>query len=82
MTTPSEAEALAIEVVQSFFSRCAFSDREHMANCLMKLVSVAGVQMARIEGRDLAVARLEGTAKFIKKTMPANAASIEKMGLQ
>lgn len=43
----------------------------------MKLASVAGVLMARAEGSAEAALRLEGTARFLLKTMPKKPANLK-----
>jgi hypothetical protein len=68
--TPNEAEKLAAKIVSQYLNDCHISDRSQIGNYLMKLVSVAGVVMAQAEGSADAVARLQGTAEFVRKTMP------------
>lgn len=52
------------------------TDREQIGNHLMKLASVAGVLMAQAEGSAEAALRLEGTARFLLKTMPKKPAAL------
>ncbi len=68
--SPDEAEKLAAKAVSEYLTACRMSDREQIGNYLMKLCSVAGVLMAQAEGSADAAARLEGTAAFVRRTMP------------
>jgi len=74
---PAEAEALAAHAVQTFLNSCRISDRAQIGNYLMKLCSVASVLMAQAEGSESAGRRLEGTAAWVRKTMPAKPANLE-----
>jgi len=67
---PDEAEKLAKDAISAYLRDCRMTDGAQLGNYLMKLVSVAGVLMAAGTGSEDAAARLEGTAKFILKTMP------------
>jgi len=68
--TPDEAEILAIAAVNEYIKQCRLTNRGQIADCLMKLCSVAGVSMAHAEGSEDAVNRLEGIADFVRKRMP------------
>lgn len=72
LATPSEAEQLAKSAIDSYLKACGngSSDPQLIGNYLMKIASVAGVMMAMAEGSDAAAKRLEGTARFVVKTMP------------
>lgn len=70
--TPAEAEELAKQAVGDYLTACRIADREQLGNYLMKLASVTGVLMAQAEGSATAAARLEGTAAFVRKAMPAD----------
>jgi hypothetical protein len=74
--TPVEAEALAKKAVGDYLNACGMTDRDQVGNYLMKLCSVAGVVMARAAGSADAADRLEGTAHFIRKTMPTAPATL------
>lgn len=74
--TPDEAEKLATKAVGDYLTACRMDNAENLGNYLMKLASVVGVYMAKAEGRDVAAARLVGTANFITKTMPQAPARI------
>lgn len=75
--TAAEAEKLAVRMVGEYLNACRMTDRAQIGNYLMKLCSVSGVVMAQAEGSDLAAQRLEGTAEFIRKTMPLSPAKME-----
>lgn len=77
--SPLEAEALAVGLVQSYLTGCRMTDRTQIGNYLMKLCSVAGVVMAQAEGAERAAERLDGTAAFIRKKMPAAPARLETL---
>jgi hypothetical protein len=77
--TPAEAEQLAQKLIGDYLTACRMTDPAQIGNYLMKLASVAGVLMARVEGRDTAVERLLGTAAFIGKTMPAEPAQLHRV---
>lgn len=86
MTTKSEAPATQIEAeefakqaVQQYLNACRMSNRDQMGNYLMKLCSVAGVVMAHAEGSEDAAQRLEATAAFIRRKMPAAPARMEPL---
>ena len=68
--TPDEAEKLSVKIVEQYLNDCRIADRSQIGNYLMKLCSVAGVLMAQAEGSADAVARLQGTAEFVRRTMP------------
>lgn len=70
MITPDEAEVLATTAVQQYIKSCECNGRQDIANVLMKLVSVCGIGMTAMVGRDDAAARLIGTANYIVKTQP------------
>lgn len=74
--TPAEAEELAKQAVGEYLTACRIAERDQVGNYLMKLASVAGVLMAQAEGSATAAARLEGTAEFVRKNMPANPAAL------
>lgn len=75
--TAAEAEKLAVRLVSEYLTACRMTDRAQIGNYLMKLCSVSGVVMAQAEGSDHAAQRLEGTAEFIRKTMPLSPAKME-----
>lgn len=77
--TPAQAEELAKKAVGDYLTACRMTDREQIGNYLMKLASVAGVLMAQAEGSAEAALRLEGTARFLLKTMPKNPAALHKV---
>lgn len=74
--TPDEAEQLAKKAVGDYLSACRMTDREQIGNYLMKLCSVAAVLMAQAEGSAEAVARLQGTAEFVRQSMPSVPAAL------
>lgn len=74
--SPAEAEELAKKVVGEYLTACRMTERDQVGNYLMKLCSVAGVVMARAAGSADAADRLEGTAHFIRKTMPTVPATL------
>lgn len=74
--SPAEAEELAKKAVGDYLTSCRMGTAENLGNYLMKLVSVAGVVMAQAEGSAEAALRLEGTARFIFKTMPKKPATL------
>ena len=78
-SSPEETEVVAVAVVQGFLSACCLTDRSQIADRLMKLCSVAAVTMAQANGAEDAAQRLEGTAEFIRKTMPAAPARMERL---
>lgn len=69
MVTSQEAEQLAQKCIQDYLNACGLITVEDAGNALMKLCSVAGVMMVATVGRADAVARLEGTASYIAKSM-------------
>lgn len=74
--TPDEAERIAAKAVGDYLTACRMTDREQIGNYLMKLCSVAGVVMAQAEGSAEAAARLQGTAEFVRRSMPTVPASL------
>lgn len=68
MITQAIAEKLAINVVQDYVNQCDCETNEDVANVLMKLASVCGISICAVVGKHEAVARMEGTAEFIKNT--------------
>ena len=74
--TPAEAEELAKKAVGDYLTACRMTERDQIGNYLMKLASVAGVVMAQAEGSAEAALRLEGTARFLLKTMPKKPATL------
>lgn len=76
---PDEAEALAARAVGDYLNACRMDDPSQIADRLMKLVSVAGVMMAKANGADDAFGRLLGTAQFVLKTMPKQPAKLHKV---
>lgn len=74
--TPAEAEELAKKFVGEYLTACRMNDRAQIGNYLMKLCSVAGIVMAQAEGCESAATRLEGTAAFVRKSMPADPSSL------
>lgn len=77
--TPAEAEELAKRAVSDYLNACRMNSESQIGNYLMKLASVAGVLMAQAEGSAEAALRLEGTARFLLKTMPKKPAKIVRM---
>lgn len=77
--TPAEAEELAKKAVGDYLTACRMADATNLGNYLMKLVSVAGVVMAQAEGSTEAALRLEGTARFIHKTMPKKPGTLRRV---
>lgn len=77
--TQIEAEESAKQAVQQYLNACRMSNRNQMGNYLMKLCSVAGVMMALAEGSEDAAQRLEATATFIRRKMPATPARMEPL---
>lgn len=77
--SPAEAEELAKKAVGDYLTACRMTDREQIGNYLMKLASVAGVLMAHAEGSAEAALRLEGTARFLLKTMPKKRSTLNKV---
>ena len=77
--TAMEAEEFAKRAVQQYLNACRMSSRDQMGNYLMKLCSVAGVMMALAEGSEDAAQRLEATAAFIRRKMPAEPARMEPL---
>lgn len=73
---PDEAEALAARAVGDYLNACRMDDPAQIADRLMKIVSVAGVMMAKANGADDAFDRLLGTAQFVLKTMPKKPATL------
>ena len=69
MVTQQEAEALAQRHIHDYLTACGLKTVEDAGNALMKLCSVAGVMMVATVGYEDAVARLDGIAAFILKTM-------------
>lgn len=76
-TSPAAAEALARSFVGDYLTACGITDRSQIGNYLMKLTSVAAVLMAQAEGAERAGQRLDGTAAWVRKTMPAQPARLE-----
>lgn len=76
--TPAEAEELAKKAVGDYLTACRVASRDPAAigNYLMKLASVTGVMMANAEGSETAASRLEGTAAFVRESMPRNPATL------
>lgn len=76
--TPAEAEELAKKAVGDYLTACRVASRDPVAigNYLMKLASVTGVMMANAEGSETAASRLEGTAEFVRESMPRNPATL------
>lgn len=66
MITPQQAEALSIKAVEDYLESCGCVTGQDKANALMKLCSVAGIVMVNSVGADETVARLIGTADFIR----------------
>lgn len=77
--TQIEAEEFAKQAVQQYLNACRMSNRDQMGNYLMKLCSVAGVMMALAEGSEGSAQRLEATAAFIRRKMPAAPARVEPL---
>jgi hypothetical protein len=73
----AEAEALARRFVGEYLTACRMTDRSQIANYLMKLTSVGAVVTAQAEGSEDAAQRLEATAAWVRKTMPAQPARME-----
>lgn len=77
--TPQQAEELAKKAVADYLNACNLQDADQIGDVLMKLCSVAGVLMANAEGSEKAYARLEGTARFIVRNMPAKPATLRSV---
>lgn len=75
--TAAEAEKIAVRMVGEYLTACRMTERAQIGNYLMKLCSVSGVVMAQAEGAERAGQRLDSTAAFIRKTMPASPARLE-----
>lgn len=73
----TEAEAMARIAVTEYVNACSPTDRSQIADYLMKLASVSAVIMAQAEGSEKAARRLEATAAWVRKTMPAQPARLE-----
>lgn len=74
--TPQRAEELAKQAVTDYLNACNLQDASQIGDVLMKLCSVAGVLMANAEGSAKAADRLQGTALFILRHMPAKPATL------
>lgn len=77
--TPAEAEEFAKKAVGDYLTACRMTNREQIGNFLMKLCSVAGVVMAQAAGSEDAALRLEGTAEFVRRSMPAAPATLRSI---
>ncbi|MGZ9893072.1 hypothetical protein ACXXNA_05890 [Bordetella bronchiseptica] len=75
--TAAEAEKLAVRMVGEYLKACRMTDRAQIGDYLMKLTSVSAVLMAQAEGSERAGQRLDGTAAWVRKTMPATPARLE-----
>jgi hypothetical protein len=73
----AEAEAMARIAVTEYVNACSPTDRSQIADYLMKLASVSAVVMAQTQGSEEAAQRLEATAAWVRKTMPAQPARLE-----
>lgn len=67
MITPKEAEALATAKVQEYVNACGCNDLQDVGNALLKLLSVTGQAMIATQGRDVALAMVEGTHAHLSK---------------
>ena len=65
LVSPIEAELLSLQVIAEYLRACNVDDIEDAPNYLMKLISMASVNMASVCGIPDTIARLEGTASFI-----------------
>ncbi|ODU07970.1 MAG: hypothetical protein ABS84_14770 [Rubrivivax sp. SCN 71-131] len=74
--TPAEAEDLAKRAVGEYLTACRMTERAQIANYAMTLCSVAGVVMAQAAGSEDAALRLEVTAAFVRRAMPADPAEL------
>lgn len=74
--TQAQAEKLAKAAIEKYLNDCNLESRDHLGNCLMKLVSIAGVLMAHNEGADAAFDRLVGTAHFVRNNTPAETSNL------
>jgi len=68
MITSRAAEVLAQTAMQSYVNQCKCETAEDVANVLMKLVSMCGLGMCAVVGKEESVARLQGTTDYIAKT--------------
>ena len=66
MIRQDEAERLATTMADRYLAECEAASPTDRANALMKLISVAGVMIARERGSNEAADRLEGTARFVR----------------
>ncbi|PND31592.1 hypothetical protein C1I89_22425 [Achromobacter pulmonis] len=76
---PEAAEQMAVRMVRDYLNACCMTDRNQIGNYLMKLASVGAVVMAQAEGSESAAQRLEATAAWVRRTMPAEPAKMEPM---
>ncbi len=68
MITQAEAEILANKTVQEYVHSCQCDNEQDVANVLMKLVSMCGLDLCAVVGQPEAVDRLQGTTNYIAKT--------------
>lgn len=68
MLTAVQAELLAQQHMQEYVNACGCGTPQDVANVLMKLVSMCGLGMCAVVGREEAVARLRGTADYVETT--------------
>lgn len=68
MITPKDAEKLAQKTMQDYVEQCKCNSNEDVANVLMKLVSMCGLGMCAVSGREDAVSRLQGATNYIATT--------------
>ncbi|MDB5243512.1 MAG: hypothetical protein JWP57_4137 [Spirosoma sp.] len=66
MITSDEAEKLALRTMEEYVAGCGCVSEQDVANVLMKLASVIALGMCAVVGPEDAVARLEGTARFVE----------------
>ena len=80
-TTPEETEELAKKLVSEYLTACRLTSANptDIGDRLMKLVSVAGLLMAQAQGSEVAQARLIGTGRFVRRTMPKKPAKLHAM---
>lgn len=70
MIVQAEAEILCKKLMEDYVNTCQCDSDIDVANVLMKLISICGIGICAVTGREDAVLRLNGTAEFINKSFP------------
>lgn len=76
MVTQETAERMCNKLVEAYINACKPRDMEDVKNLTLKLISMAGLALAATQGKDEAVALIQGSAIHVGENAHRSRAEI------